>query len=139
MRKWHATCDKKTVASGEPATVEATSEKAEGTEVEADVPFAFAVVNETLPAGRYTLRPMDDQHALAVMGSELAVAPSSTVESSSRPKITKVVFHRYGDHYFLHQVWVRGESSGFEVPASAIERQLASRHKLSSVAILASK
>ncbi len=133
---WHGKCHYKGMNDGGSTTLEAT-EEAEGTKLQADVPFAFTVVNETLPAGRYTLRSMDDEHRLAILGSELAVAESSPVESSQTPKITKVVFRRYADHYFLHQVWVRGEKSGFEVPVSNIERQLAGHYKASSVAILA--
>jgi hypothetical protein len=35
------------------------------------------------------------------------------------------VFHKYGNHYFLRQVWSPGQSEGYELPASKVERELA--------------
>jgi hypothetical protein len=34
-----------------------------------------------------------------------------------------VIFHRYGDQYFLFQVWAIGDTLGSEIPKSSIERQ----------------
>jgi hypothetical protein len=38
---------------------------------------------------------------------------------------TAVIFHRYGDQYFLFQVWAVGDTTGSEIPKSSMERQAA--------------
>jgi hypothetical protein len=40
-------------------------------------------------------------------------------------KDARLVFHRYGNQYFLHQVWTTDLDSGRELPASKQERSLA--------------
>jgi hypothetical protein len=40
---------------------------------------------------------------------------------------TKLLFHRYGDQYFLVQFWTRGSSVGFELPRPKAEREIANR------------
>jgi hypothetical protein len=36
---------------------------------------------------------------------------------------TVVIFHRYGDQYFLYQAWATGDTIGSEFPKSSLERQ----------------
>ena len=36
----------------------------------------------------------------------------------------KLIFHRYGNHYFLAQVWVDGETEGLQAQKSRGERAL---------------
>jgi hypothetical protein len=50
-----------------------------------------------------------------------------------------MVFHRYGDRYFLSQIWAQGEERGSELPMTKVEKELASNARPSSVAILAHK
>ena len=38
---------------------------------------------------------------------------------------TKLIFHRYGNRYFLAQIWSAGSSRGRELPKSAKEREQA--------------
>jgi hypothetical protein len=37
-------------------------------------------------------------------------------ESLKTSEKTKLVFHRYGDRYFLAQIWMAGSNSGHEIP-----------------------
>ncbi|HJX92527.1 MAG TPA: hypothetical protein VJ372_18650 [Pyrinomonadaceae bacterium] len=39
-----------------------------------------------------------------------------------------LVFHRYGDQYFLEQIWRDGEQEGTQVPETRSERTI--RHQL---------
>ena len=39
----------------------------------------------------------------------------NTCESSMAQEKTKLVFHRYGDQYFLSQVWGEGNNRGTEL------------------------
>ncbi len=112
-----------------------------GNGVKADVPFAFTIENQTLPAGQYAVHKMNDMGTLSITGngSALAMIQSNRVESSRPQKLTKLVFHKYGDRYFLYQVWVEGEDSGRQFPVTPLERELASNRRPNSVAVLAAK
>jgi hypothetical protein len=113
----------------------------QNTHVRADVPFTFMVGTQTFPAGQYTVRQMNDVGNLAIVGggSALAIASSHSVQSAGTQRLTKLVFHRYGDRYFLYQVWVQGENTGRQLPRTSLERELASNRQPNSVAVLAAK
>jgi hypothetical protein len=112
-----------------------------GNGVKADIPFAFTIDKQTLPAGQYMVHKMNDLGTLAIVGngSSLAMIQSNGVQSAGLQKSTKLVFHRYGDRYFLYQIWVQGEDTGRQVPETPLERELASNRKPSSIAVLAAK
>ncbi|HET8546958.1 MAG TPA: hypothetical protein VFL57_03100 [Bryobacteraceae bacterium] len=92
----------------------------------ADVPFAFMAGPTQLPAGQYyidTLSPAvvrlatTDRSAAAML-----IVNGATRVSSERQG--KLVFHKYGDRYFLANVWAPGASDGIVVRPSALEREL---------------
>jgi hypothetical protein len=93
------------------------------------IPFAFTVVNKTLPAGSYTIRAMDYHLVTGTMkisglsNSESAFVLTRPVQKLGRWGKPMLVFRRYGDQYFLAQIWT-GESTGCEVPKSAKEGQV---------------
>ena len=47
---------------------------------------------------------------------------SSPLQRQDIQNESKLVFNRYGNQYFLAQVWIAGRSSGDEVRKSATER-----------------
>lgn len=98
--------------------------------MKADVPFEFIVNGSTLPAGEYTIQSFG-----AVDGKTLLVGNAGThqnatvnaigVESRKPAGKTKLVFHRYGNRYFLAQVWIAGNDRGHELPRSHREAEMA--------------
>ena len=60
-----------------------------------------------------------------------AYLQTMSVQTEENQTQTKVVFKRYGDEYFLSQVWISGRSTGRELRKSrqerALERELAAR------------
>jgi hypothetical protein len=72
-------------------------------------------------------------------GSTSGLASSQPVQSNGLSGSTKLVFHRYGDRYFLYQIWVAGEDRGRELPTTRVEKELASNATLSPVVIVAQK
>jgi hypothetical protein len=48
-----------------------------------------------------------------------------TMESSSaRPGTARLVFHRYGDQYFLYQIWAADDRGG-QIPQTRQEHEIA--------------
>ncbi len=98
--------------------------------LKADVPFEFIVNGSTLPPGQYTIQSFGtaDGKTLLVRNAnknENAMVNSINVESRESASETKLIFHRYGDRYFLAQVWVEGNERGHEMPKSHRESELA--------------
>ncbi len=99
--------------------------------VTADIPFDFIVGDKTLPAGKYTVRSAAsnglrissrDNESSAMRLSNLAV-------ETSKKRNARMVFHRYGQQYFLAEVW-SGDHYGRQLVQSKKQRYL--RHELAS-------
>jgi len=102
----------------------------------ADIPFAFTVSNHTLPAGRYTVTRLSEK-ALRIFNSQNrgTFALTNRVEGKA-PESGKLVFHRYGNAYFLYEVWVSGSRTGRKVVQSRSEKELAGRRTKMEIAEL---
>src|SRR4030095_8157477 len=108
-----------------------------GAPIRANIPFDFMVRGRTLPAGEYEiLRISDEPAALEIANidhrSEHALFESQPVEGEI-PNRGKVVFHKYGDIYFLYEIWTPGLETGREIAPShrerALEREMATAGK----------
>ena len=96
--------------------------------IQANIPFDFMVVDRPLLAGDYLAEHRSQLLFLSgrfLWGAENAIA--QTVGTGGGPgqyMEPKFVFRRYGEKYFLAQVWM-GELVGREIPKSKTERQIA--------------
>ena len=107
----------------------------------ADIPFEFVVGDKTLPAGEYLVRPINATgDALAIQGTdnkEAAVRLTEPIDAMKKRTQARLVFHRYGQNYFLAQVWT-GETTGRQLAKSkheqSVERELASIPSKSNLA-----
>jgi hypothetical protein len=50
---------------------------------------------------------------------------SNYAEAAKAPDQGKLVFNRYGDRYFLSEIWTAGDTSGRTLLVSKVERELA--------------
>ncbi len=105
----------------------AQSEK--GPMLRVKVPFAFTVGDETFPAGNYLISTVQPERTLRIAG-EGGNRPSSIQTVSQRIAIrpspdTRVVFVRYGNSYFLKEVWNAGSDSARVFPQSKHETEMA--------------
>lgn len=103
---------------------------AQSIRMKADVPFEFIVNGSTLPAGQYSIQSFGavDGKTLLVRNDEAnqnATVNAIGVESRKTAKETKLVFHRYGNRYFLSEVWIAGNDRGHALPKSHREEELA--------------
>jgi hypothetical protein len=96
------------------------------------IPFDFIVGQKTLPAGEYIVEPnrRDFDNVWLIQskdGHTSALFVGRHVQSSETQEQTKLVFHKYGDQYFLSQVWTPGSTTGQEVNMTRTERDLAKK------------
>ena len=96
--------------------------------VSADVPFEFAVGSKTMPAGKYSVTNRTNTGVLSVQSEDARNAANVigiSAQSNRLPETGKLVFNKYGDRYFLSQVWTLGSAWGLEIPKHRAERELA--------------
>jgi len=92
------------------------------------VPFAFTLENTDLPAGTYTVSILYPFNMIKVQSADgrkvawIAVIPSLKSEES---KQVKLVFHRFGNEYFLAQVWEQGSKVHRDLRSGNRARELA--------------
>jgi hypothetical protein len=97
----------------------------------ASIPFAFNVGDQTFPAGTYRVRqlnPASDRAALEIKSADGRLGKitlTSFVHSGKAEEQPRLVFTRYGEQYFLAQVWTQAQDGGLALPTSRSERALA--------------
>ena len=97
--------------------------------IKANIPFDFIVADKKLPAGEYSIGRAQagpgDTIILISSTDQPANVFSLTHAVQSREPMDKgtLVFHRYGDQYFLFQVWPAGANTGRVLPKSRRERE----------------
>jgi len=102
-----------------------------GDKMRINIPFDFTVGDKKLPAGEYSIGralPSSGDTILQISNvNEVAnVLPITNAAQTVEPKhADTLVFHRYGDQYFLFQVWPAGATLGREMPKSHRERDVA--------------
>ena len=98
--------------------------------IRAKIPFDFNVGEKKLPAGEYTFSRLSGFSDSKAMSISSADARAHVFQSTFDAHIliakndTTLVFHKYGDQYFLEQVWSGGEQEGNQLPESRSERTI---------------
>ena len=100
-----------------------------GTEVRVRIPFDFSVRGKILPAGDYVIRRITDQpDGLMISGikdsHERAMFETEPVDAKTMFSRPEIVFHRYGDSYFLSEIFAGSWGSGRELIPSRQKRML---------------
>ena len=100
-----------------------------GTALRTRIPFDFSVRGKTLPAGVYEIRRVNDEPEVLVISNlndrqERTTFNTEPVEARKIPGKGVVEFHKYGDSYFLSEIFTGGEQTGRELRRSRQERDL---------------
>lgn len=97
--------------------------------VKANIPFAFTVNNKVLPAGTYTISSLSP-NAVQVRNVNGHIAELSLVQSDEKRSTTPMlVFQRYGNQYFLHEI-LAANAMNVAVPRSKREQRRQQEAKL---------
>ena len=125
------------------ALVVTTVASAQTIKVKVNVPFNFVVNRATLPAGDYLVQSVDDEgKVLAIRDLDTNTTRLVSFNSCASPKSasqTKLIFHRYGERYFLNQIWVEGNNLGHELNPSPREKEVAKDFSVREVVLMAAR
>ena len=106
------------------ASLSAAAKSVDGMRVQ--IPFDFHVGERLIRAGSYTVRSMSDDESLLRISGDKGIASTTTNWAKERGNgegRARLVFHKYGDQYFLAAVW-GPDSTGRTITASKRERNL---------------
>jgi hypothetical protein len=96
----------------------------------ANIPFEFSVAGQKLPAGKYWVNRAQIGNGDAVVqirstdGHQNITRLTIPVSVLNPAKDGSLVFHRYGDDYFLSEIWPAGGQTGRVLPKTRTEREL---------------
>lgn len=95
--------------------------------VTADIPFDFIVADQTFSSGKYTVRKATNEGKVLSISSvdgksSIRRLSNSAVDTNEGGK-ARMVFHRYGQQYFLAEVW-SGDKYGRQLIESKMEGHL---------------
>jgi hypothetical protein len=103
-----------------------TSARAQSTtKMHVTIPFAYSVNGKVLPAGEYEVGT-NINGLVAIRNQDLrseAMLLGHHVQSAKDLGRSRLIFNRYGDTYFLSQIWRVGTNTGIELQKSSAERE----------------
>lgn len=114
------------LAIGLIASTSAATAQSSGTSVKVDIPFAFQVGSQHMPAGRYHV-DLKSRDVILLRGPGNNASGFVMVHSAERiqaPNTGSMVFDAYGNKYFLHQIWTVGDKQGRECTKSRAEKEI---------------
>jgi len=95
---------------------------------EAKIPFDFSVGDKTFPAGVYSVTRVNQEKIMLRLsskdGGESINIITNQVQAKEYPKTGKLIFRRYGETYFLSQIWEIDEIQGRQLLKSRTERSV---------------
>lgn len=107
------------------------SANAQSKKLAADIPFDFTVGSRTMTSGEYSVSSItNDGAGLAIRSDDTGQSVmrlSIPIESQRNNAQARLVFHRYGQRYFLAEVWAGAGSKGRQLLQSREERAI--RHE----------
>jgi|SRR5580698_3990183 hypothetical protein len=96
--------------------------------VVAKVPFEFVTANKVVPAGQVTVQTLNMGSKTLVIRNvgarAAALSNSMTVETRQPAANCALIFHKYGNQYFLTEVKVEGDRTSYRMPESKAEAEL---------------
>ena len=77
------------------------------------IPFAFSVEGHALPEGEYLVLTVTPERSIRIAstdGKHSAIVNTLPNYASAPSENSRLVFHKYGDDYYLVQVWTAGQN-----------------------------
>jgi hypothetical protein len=93
----------------------------------ADIPFDFVVGDKEMPAGTYSLEGLTGGEVVRIRATKnetSAFRLTSLIVHTKAAEKSQLVFHRYGNSYFLAETWIAGDTNGRRLNKSSLERAM---------------
>ncbi len=107
-----------------------TAQAQSANQMKAHIPFSFTIGSQTLPAGDYTVRYINQDSGKTALLFKSADGRTSRIvnmigtQREEAEGKASLVFNQYGESYFLSEVWTGGDQYGLSLPKSRAERKL---------------
>jgi len=106
-------------------------------QTQATIPFSFTVSHRTLPAGTYRITSGTSPNILAIScwqksASVLAVGMSGQTNPNHA---NALVFHKYGNQYFLDEIRTEDSSMNVHLPVSKEESRARAQTQVAGVPV----
>jgi hypothetical protein len=98
-------------------------------DLEVSIPFQFHAGSTKLPPGKYVIHMLDNSN-LTVMeissvdGTTSALFDVESAEANSAPAKNELIFNKYGNRYFLAELFDQENPSGSKVVESRYEKRI---------------
>jgi hypothetical protein len=119
------------------ALVAVAAVQAQDETVTANVPFSFYMGRSAMPQGAYKVEELS-HGAMVRMRSIDAINAVITRAIAGKKQIepARLVFHRYGESYFLAEIWTGDTSIGQGLTVSPREKELAQNGSAQTLAVI---
>jgi hypothetical protein len=105
--------------------------------ITAYVPFNFYAGSTVMPQGAYRVNEVANSGLLALKTTHATKAiTTSDLTGKSLDEAPRMVFHRYGDTYFLVEIWAGDGSRGHALRLSAREKEIARGRPAPTLAVI---
>ena len=93
----------------------------------ADIPFEFTAGGKVMPAGEYSIVLRSDLSGVAQLvatdAKESAFALGYGIGGGKDQEDSRLTFNKYGNQYFLAEIWTEGQYSGLGFQKSRTEQE----------------
>jgi hypothetical protein len=92
-----------------------------------NIPFDFRMGDTLVPSGTYLLQVKEGAVTLREEGGQLLAAALMTIPESrvAEPADGELLFHRYGNDYFLATIWIPDSKNGCSLRQTRREKEVA--------------
>jgi hypothetical protein len=94
----------------------------------ADVPFSFYMGSSPMPHGAYRVNEISSGAVVSLNALQIDANKAVTTHAlagKNQTEPARLVFHRYGEDYFLAEIWTGDTSVGRVLARSPREKELA--------------
>ena len=105
-------------------------------QVQAKIPFTFAVGDKWMPAGTYILGSSSESPNVLTIKDRTTKEYAMAVgipDHKGDGKTGKLVFHRVGNEYFLREILCASSNMNVALPGSKLERRATTTQQVASV------
>ena len=110
----------------------ATAQLGSSQKIVVQVPFEFVVGSKVVPSGEWIVQPTRiDTNSLMIRNNGAAVGMFSAAALLDAKEVAgnyALVFHKYGNSYFLSGVKIKGTRTGYRLPQSKAEAEMRARN-----------